>query len=962
MQFPHSLSIRAVLFASIALSAAITVHAQTAPAPEREEVVTLDRYEVTGSNLALPAGAVPLASVTAADIASAGVATNLLEVLRKQLPAFSGSSNIGLNNASTTNTNTYGGSRLSLHNTGTLVLLNGRRVATNGANARNGSSFVDVSMFPLSSIARVDVLTNGASAVYGSDALGGVVNVILKPSYNGSEVGGRYAFSTSEGDYSERSAYFVTGAQSGRWGVIVTGEYSKSTPLFQDERPFGSPALTSSFSGVVGSGSSAYLLNTSVNSPRDLVVTGPSATAANMAALEANGTYIRGASSLDLAPDVTLYGGREQFSTYTGLTLKLIDRKLEAFGDVLYSRANSFVQLGAQVVTFGGGGTNPPAVPDNSPYNPINGNVSSVAFRYLPAPRQYTTTADQLRFTVGLKGEISSDWNWETAYVNSNSRLVSRIKNVLYGPNLSRAVAGGYDASGNAVSGGAYSLVRANYNEAGDLVLQAALDPFARPAGINSSALANVLGTSRADFESTLDSADLVVRGTPLRLPSGSIMIAAGGDYRTEQLEGVPDENSRNTGPTAQRWSGGTFFDPFNKSRYVRSVFGEVRIPVTGPQWNVVGAHAIDLTAAYRLEDYSDAGESRVPRYGVRWQPIDNQLTLRYTYSEGFSAPTLYALFGPVTRGLSANLSSSLGYTDGVSRQGTKETGANAKLKATDSTTHSVGFTAEPKILRGLSLSVDYHDMRLEDLISSVGDTTISQSVNQLGTASPYASQVTLNGAAITSAGQIRAFLDGGGLPAQIFISDTSRNLQGAILRYVDLSANYKLPTKSAGEFSLGTVCTFFLDDKIQALPSESYYEYAGLATSREGTMPGYRVYTHLNWRKAGWEVVLGNTYIPPVDDLGPGGVAFATSTTLKRTRIYSYMAWDLGVARTFELSKNHMLVPDKLTLRLGVNNLTDELAPAAPQAFPTTSAGGADVGTYGAVGRLFYVSAEAKF
>jgi outer membrane receptor protein involved in Fe transport len=83
----------------------------------------------------------------------------------------------------------------------------------------------------------------------------------------------------------------------------------------------------------------------------------------------------------------------------------------------------------------------------------------------------------------------------------------------------------------------------------------------------------------------------------------------------------------------------------------------------------------------------------------------------------------------------------------------------------------------------------------------------------------------------------------------------------------------------------------------------------------------------------------------------------------LQRVHIYSYTAWDLGLARTFELGKNkHALVPEKLTLRLGVNNVTDELAPAAPQAFPTTSAGGADVGTYGGIGRLFYVSAEAKF
>jgi len=986
MQISQSFSIKGSLSAAIAFTSALSAFAQPAPGSGADEVVTLDRFVVTGSNLATAVGAVPVSTITSADIARAGIATNLLEVLRKQLPAFSGSGNIGLNNASTSNTNTYGGARLSLHNTGTLVLLNGRRVATNGANARSGSSFVDVSLFPLSAIERVEVLTDGASAVYGSDALGGVVNVILKPSYNGSDFGGRYAFSTRDGDYSERSAYFVSGVQRGRLGVLVTGEYSKSTPLFQNDRGFSNTALTPSFSGVVGSGTTAYLLNPSINSPHEMVVTGPAATAANMAALVTNGTYVSGASTLNLAPDVTLYGQHEQSSTYTGFTLKIFDRKLEAFGDILYSRANTFVQLGAQGVTFNGSGTNPPAIPAGAPYNPTTGSVTNVAFRYLPAPRKYLTTSEQLRFTAGLKGEISSNWHWEGAYTNSRNKIVSKIVNVLFGPNLDLAMQGGYDSNGNPMAGGAYSRVFSNFSAppvqvlpvltnaqtsafyaaqrtSANTVLQPALDPFARTAAIDPSSIANIFGTSRADFKSTLDSTDFVVRGTLFSLPAGQIALALGGDYRMEGLDGVPDDNSRNTGSTAQRWTGGTFFDPFTKSRNIRSTFGELSVPVTSSKWKINFIHSLDFTVAYRIEDYSDVGRSRVPKYGVCWQPVDGQLTIRYSYSKGFAAPTLYSLFGPITRGSSANLSASLGYTDAVNRQGTRETGANSALKPATSTTDSVGFTLEPKMLRGLSLAADYHDIRLSNIVTSVGDTTIAQSVNQLGAASPYASQVTLNGAAINAPGQIRTFIDGGGLPSQVFISDTGRNLQGAIVRCLDLSARYTLPVKSVGEFALGTACTFFVDDKIQLMPSDQYHEYAGLATSREGTIPGYRVYTHLTWHKAGWEAVLGNTYIPPVDDLGAGGTAFVTSTTLQRTRIYSYNAWDVAFARTFDFGKGHrVVVPQELTLRIGINNLTDELAPAAPQAFPTTSAAGADVGTYGAIGRLFYVSAEVKF
>ncbi len=351
---------------------------------------------VTGSSLEIPADAVPLTVIGSDVIGQSGGGANLLEVLRKQLPAFSGSGNLGLSNASTGVANTYGGSRLSLHNTPTLVLLNGRRVATNGANSRGGSSFVDVSLFPLSAVERIEVLADGASAVYGSDAIGGVVNVILKPAFNGTAVGGRHAFSSRDDGYTERSAYFVTGVAKGRLGLIVTGEYSKSTPLYQDERAFSSEARSGIFSGAIGSGSTAYYLAPGVGSPGDRVPTGTAATAANLAALAASGVYVTAANAdddmktINLAPDVTLYAGREQSSLYAGATYQFIERRLEAFANLLFARANTLSQLPAQSVTFGSSSTTswPPAVAAGSPSTPSTGNITGVNFRYQPAPRR----------------------------------------------------------------------------------------------------------------------------------------------------------------------------------------------------------------------------------------------------------------------------------------------------------------------------------------------------------------------------------------------------------------------------------------------------------------------------------------------------------------------------------------------------------------------------------------------
>ncbi|MFT3783629.1 MAG: TonB-dependent receptor plug domain-containing protein [Nibricoccus sp.] len=949
---------RAVYCAALVLLTTPVASAQTAPAAEKPDTVTLDRYLVTGSAVAMPPNAVPVTVVTSKMIEEGGVGTNLLEILRKQVPALSGSSNIGLTNASTGVTNTYGGERAAIHNSSTLVLLNGRRVATNGANGRGGASFVDLGQFPVSAIERVEVLTDGASAVYGTDAVGGVVNIILKPAFNGSAIGGRYAFSNADGDYSERSAYFVTGVQSGRLGVIVTGDYSKNTPLFQNERPFSNVATSPTYSGVVSSSNAVvngtYYLNPAINSPREAVATGPTATAANMAALVTAGVYVKGASEINLAPAVTLNAAHEKTASYVGLNYQLIDKKLQAFSNILFNRANTFTQLGAQAVTV--------TAPANSPYNPISAAVPGVAVRYLPAPRQYRILSHETNFVAGLKGELSPDWNWEAAYSKGCNRILARVANVLYSSNLQPAVAGGYDVNGNSVPGGRYSRVRANYSDSGAWVIQPAFDPFARSSAVDPASLANVLGTSRADFESGMDSFDLVVRGKFDGLPAGSAELAIGGNYRDEQLSGMPDDNSRYSGLTAQRWSGGTFFDPLVQSRYVRAGFVECNVPVTSARWNVPLVHALDLSMAFRMEDYNEAGVARVPKYGLRWQPFDDQLTFRYTHSKSFTAPTLYQLYGPRIQGSSSSMTAALGYNDTASRQGTQIVISNPNLSAATARSDSVGVVFLPKFIPGLRVSIDYLDLKMNGLIGTIGALAIVQNVNQLGAGSPYANYVTLNGASITTPGQVRAFLDSGGSASQVVITDMRRNYSGAVVQTVDTSIDYVLPAKGLGQFEFGTAGSFFLHDKIQSIPTEPFYEYANLATSAEGTMPAYRFYSHVSWKKAGWNVILGQTYIPSVYDLGSGGSTFANSTTLVRTRVGSFTAWDIGAGYELKLNSSRFYVPQTVALRVGVNNVSDHLAPPASQAFPTTSAGGADVATYGAVGRLYYVSAEIKF
>ena len=176
----------------------------------------------------------PVTVLDATHIQKAGVATNVLEILRKQVPAFAGRSSTGNSNATNNNQRTAGGSSIQLLNLDTLILVNGRRVAPSAISGVNGKIFVNVSEIPPDAIDHIEVLTDGASAIYGSDAIGGVVNIILKSNWHGGQVNARYGGAKG---YNERNLGLSYGANVlPNTNVTVSASYSKSDPLFQNQR------------------------------------------------------------------------------------------------------------------------------------------------------------------------------------------------------------------------------------------------------------------------------------------------------------------------------------------------------------------------------------------------------------------------------------------------------------------------------------------------------------------------------------------------------------------------------------------------------------------------------------------------------------------------------------------------------------------------------------------------------
>ena len=205
-------------------------------------------------------------------------------------------------------------------------------------------------------------------------------------------------------------------------------------------------------------------------------------------------------------------------------------------------------------------------------------------------------------------------------------------------------------------------------------------------------------------------------------------------------LDGQSEANGLVTDPVTalttgqdQEWLGGTYADPFSKSRSITGLFAEFRIPLTGTGWNVPGFRALDLIGAARWENYSDAGSSTVPKIGFRWQPFDRQLTVRGNYSKSFSAPPLFAEYGPTdTRQVGAGVIQGVfgpNYT-GMPING--EDGNNPNLKPAKSTSKTLGFVFKPDFAKGLSLAADYSYIELYGLDDGLGFTTILSSIEVL--------------------------------------------------------------------------------------------------------------------------------------------------------------------------------------------------------------------------------------
>lgn len=404
-------------------------------------------------------------------------------------------------------------------------------------------------------------------------------------------------------------------------------------------------------------------------------------------------------------------------------------------------------------------------------------------------------------------------------------------------------------------------------------------------------------------------------------------------------------------------WLQATPTNPFSARQTVDGFGAELRVPILSAQQAVPFANSLEVTLAGRKEIYSSTTDPFVPKFSMRWMPVNDELVIRGTYGESFNAPALFSLFGPSNSGFTNSININRYDANGNligptgQRQYRSRGGSNPNLVPAESRNWTAGIVWSPRAIKGFSIALDWFDIDERNIVGVIPITTLLQSVEQFGAASPYAHQVRLgtsvageshfeDGAPITAPGQITS-----GASDAVWVTNPVLNIAGQWQSGADLRVDYTRDTKTWGRFDATVALTYIKEFVVQTLPTSAPFNGVD-GFSASSTLPRYRTFTNLEWSFRDLTLGLSHTWIPEVDDL----VAPVPA------RIDSYHTIDLRAGYTFKGSSNAWL--RGLRVAVGVNNVFDEDPPLILGEQDQSR----DINTYDAIGRLFFVSASYKF
>lgn len=917
-----------IVFKKTLVAHALTMAFGVAAVPGVAMAQEAQRVEITGSSIKRVDAetALPVQVITKAEIDRTG-ATSTQELLN----SISALSTAGATaNATGAGTSTGGLSSISLRGLGsarTLVLVNGRRLASFAGS--DGAS-VNVNVIPLAAIERIEVLKDGASGVYGSDAVAGVVNFILSKKVTGIEVAAGYGSPSASGGGQNQKASITAGfgdLNTDGYSVVLSGSYEKEKVLFGRDRSYASTStVLPYFNGTAtGLGNIQGSWTPGVGADKGFSSGGsgygnPLAAANNCGSIKMGllPNSAKGAPYCyyDSAPDVGLIPDRE-LANFTGNFTYKVNSDMQLFADALYSQSKvtqtyqpsparaSFFETDS---LFAKNNVVPALLlyPSNPAYQTIaapylrangfasllNGNPLSITSRVFDfGPRQNVDTAKQSRLVVGAKGTIANQ-DYEIGFATNESKLTS-------------AVTTGY------FSQVAYAKIindpANNWN------------PWA-PGGVQTGALADKIQTSKftgdfLDATSKSNSLDAKISGDLIKIGDIQTQYAAGLQSRRENYA---------TSPSAAYQSGdiaglGGQQVPIDRSRTVNSVFGEVVVPVL---------KTLEANASVRNDRYNDIGASTTYKAAIRWQPVKT-VVLRASVGTGFRAPTLVDLWTPQTMGTSEAFNDPA--TNQTGLQVNQVSGGNPNLKPEKSDQYSFGIVLQPT--NNISVGVDVFNVKIKDILATPSAQEIVSRFRNGDKA--YASLVTLQGNDVSL---IRSVLS---------------NTGDAKVQGVDFFANWR-DTFSFGRLEVGLNGTY-MDKFDQTSPGGDISHKVGtlvdgtgapvIGAQNGGVVLRWKHQLAGTWTMGPWATTLIQNY----------RTGYEVGHDLNDNRVFlaSESIFDANVS--YKGFKN-------LVLGLGVKNLFDKQPGIIGTAVTNQFQSGYDVTQYDPRGRFVYVTANYRF
>ncbi|WP_229255837.1 TonB-dependent receptor domain-containing protein [Duganella sacchari] len=797
--------------------------------------------------------------------------------------------------------NGYGTTQVNLRGLGanrTLVLINGRRVVSGGTGA---NSSVDLNMIPVAMIQRMEVLKDGASAIYGADAVAGVVNLITRKDFNGLELQTRYG-QTSRSDSREKAANVAWGI-SGERGYLMTAlDYSQSGTVNMASRaPCGLGEANGKLECVGSSstiGGRAVLADgTRVNFNQTPGGNGNFYERYNGAKHNFNSNpYLNAVNPIK----------RISFSNFGNLA---INDELRLFTEVLYTNRQS-----EQLATPGALGVYRPInIAANHPTNPTGQSLLLQRRRLLEAgPRIFSQEVNTARLVLGLEGRLGEHWDWNAAVNYGRNTGVGATSNVA---NLDR-VDQTLNTSVCSKAAGA-AIPCGDYLGYGDLTPQV---------------LSYIMGPIRDHGGNEQKSASANLHGKLWQMPAGTVGFATGVEIRKDKGWLDPDQltvlgisNTNQQTPIAGEYD-------------AKEVFAEAGIPLLANHWL---AQSLDFNTAVRYSKYQMFGSNTSYKVGLDWQ-VAPSFKLRTNYSTAFRIPNIPELYGgnaegnltttdpcsgwsalPASSVLSQNCRAA-GVPAGYTQLGNTiltTTGGNSRLQPEKAKTLTAGVVWTPQFARDLVLTLDYFRYRIENSISTVdGSTKLRACYESVGLSHPFCS----------SAHQTRNRQTG----EVDFLSAQPSNAANESMSGIDLGALYTMRVGST-RVTFNGEATYLRNFDVTPFPGGEVLSYAGKITGGRGSFTKWRSFDTLTVVNGVWSGSYSLQYTGKARDINasPGDIGdHAPAVTYHNAQL------------KYALNKN-------TSVSFGIDNLWDK----KPPFIQSWTDANTDTMTYDLLGRRWY-------